>query len=145
MPTKLLKGSLKLGADSGSATEVGDEITHFSITGAAEDIQVPAVLSTGVKGHLTGSSDWSIGLNYLVNPDDATGVSAILLDAIMEGETVYFEGTFFEGAVSATNKKWSGYFIPTSSTVGGDVGALMSDSQTFPLTEKPTIDDGSGS
>ncbi len=142
MPTRLLTGSLKLGADPGSAVEVNDEITAFRIIANATDITVPAVFSTGVEGHLMGPSNYQLGLSYLVNPQDADGVSNILLDAIMSGDPVYYQGTFFPGPVSASNKQYSGYFIPTSTNMGGDVGTLMSDSQTFPCTERPVIYNG---
>lgn len=132
-----LKGNLKLGTSSGSSVEVGDEVTHFAIGVKVDEIEVPETMGTA-KGARAGAADYSVTLGYLSSPQ-LGGVFRRLFDGIIsDSGTMYFEGTLRDAAVSAANPKWSGTFVVTEASIGGDAEALSTAQSTFPMTGAPT-------
>jgi hypothetical protein len=136
----ILRGNLKIGADSGSAVDVSDAVTKFRIAAQANEVQIPATLSTDATSR-KGGVKYTIDIDYLANDEAATELFRVFWAAVTqngEGE-LYFEGSFRDGAVSAANPKWSGNFVVLSAALGGDADGLATDSSTFPLLAAPAM------
>lgn len=140
-PLVILTGNIKIGADELSAVDVADAVTSVKFNGARAVVAIPATLATGEEGRQAGSATYEVEIGYLSDDSSATSLNMILWDALdpIENPTgeLYVEATLRPGAVSASNPKWSGRFIVTGSAFGGEVGAVATDSQTFPMTGRP--------
>jgi hypothetical protein len=130
-----LKGNLKLGPTPGTAVEFGAAITAFVVKTERESVTLPATLATGRASEAAGAMKQMVQIDFF-STTAATSVWAELYDAIItDSAELYFEGTLNPGAVSADNPRWSGYITVMTLDTGATVGALRSQSQTYPVTQ----------
>jgi hypothetical protein len=138
MAVLVLKGNLKLGADSSSETDVSDEILSFTISAERDLVTVPPTLATP-KVSRAGTTEYFVEIGYLSTDDDTTSVFQQMWTALGSAAgTMYFEGSFTDAVVSATNPLWSGTFVVVGAGVGGDAEGLSQFSARHPLTAAPT-------
>lgn len=141
-PFVILTGNCKIGASAGTAVDVKDAVTAFTLRGARSVVEVPATLATGEISRLAGTATYELEIAYLGDDAATTALTMILWDALDPTSNptgrLYFEGNLHGGTTSATNPKWSGTFIATGADFGGEVGSLSATSQTFPLIARPT-------
>lgn len=141
-PFVILTGQCKIGASAGTAVDVKDAVTALTIRGARAVVEIPATLATGEVSRKAGTSTYELEVAFLGDDTATTALTMLLWDALdattnPTGE-LYFEGNLHAGVTSASNPKWSGTMIVTGSAFGGEVGTVSVDSQTFPLTGRPT-------
>lgn len=135
----ILKGNLKLGSSSGTALEVGDQVTAWALKQMRDTIAIPATLAA-TKSIRAGGESWTLDLGYLSSDgsltDDVFGI--LYTQALTDDAQCYFEGSQRNGAVSATNPKWSGTFVVTENQFGGDAEGLSIARFTYQLIARPT-------
>jgi hypothetical protein len=130
-----LKGNLKLGPTPGTAVEFGASITAFIIKRTRASVAVPATLATGRESESAGALSEAVQIDFF-SSTAASSVWAELYDAIdTDSSQLYFEGTLNPGAVSADNPRFSGYITVLTLDTGATVGALRTQSQTYPVTQ----------
>jgi len=128
----ILTGNLEI-----DGTDVSDQIVGFKFTAARDRIEVPATLGQR-KSFRAGNDSYEVEIEYLSDVD-ATAVTQLLWTAIADADgTIAVAGTYRPGAVSATNPQWTATAVVTGVGIGGNVNEVGTDSQTFPLTDRPT-------
>lgn len=135
----LLKGNLKIGATAATVATVADVVTEFALSGARAEIKRPAPLSTGEESKAMGARSYEIKVSYFTDDVSTTSLSGLLeagFDSV--AGVCFFEGTWHEGVVSATNPLHKGSFYVTGFGLGGEVGSIPTDSRTFPMPAKWT-------
>ncbi len=138
VPFSLLRGNLKIGADAATAISAADAVHAFTLSASRETAEVPAVLATGDGSTRAGATTYEITIEYLGDDTTTTTLWNQLWDAVnTNAGTLYFAGTFHDGVVSATNPQYAGNFIVTGAAIGGTVGEIVTDEQTFPLLARP--------
>ncbi|CAN5838268.1 hypothetical protein BH24ACT5_BH24ACT5_04790 [soil metagenome] len=131
----LAKGNLKIGVDAASAVSVADAVTEFALSFSRPTKSVKPTLATGEESVRAGAPSFEIKITYYTDDVAAAGASNLLLGSLDTADgRMYFEGSLHEGVVSATNPKHSGFFYVTGAGLGGEVGEVAEDSQTYPLT-----------
>lgn len=130
-----LKGNLKLGPTAGTAVEFGASVSAFIIKRTRAGVTVPPTLATARGSQAAGALDEAVQIDFF-STTAASSVWAELYDALdTDSSELYFEGTLNPGAVSADNPKWSGKITILSLDTGAAVGALRTQSQTYPVTQ----------
>lgn len=121
-----------------NGTDVSAQVMSFAVSGARDSIEIPATLATK-KTFRAGNDTYTVTINYL--PDvDATAVAMVLWAALDDTDgTIAFGGTLRPGAASATNPRITGEAVVTGLSIGGEVNTVVTDSQTFPCTARPTL------
>ena len=136
----VLRGNLAVGTDVNDYVDVGDEVFAFSIMAERGDVEIPATLNNPVT-HRAGSAKYSLQIDFNVNEGYGPGkpLFELLWGAIGSPTgTLYFRGQPNDGAASSSNEVWSGYFVATGAKIGGNVDEAMTDSQTFPMLDRPS-------
>lgn len=128
----LLTGNLKI-----NGTAVASQVTSFMFKAQRDSIEVPATFGTR-KSYRPGDDTYEVDISYLTDTD-ATALTQIFWTAVADAAgTVTVAGTMRPGVVSATNPEWTATAVVTGAGIGGDVNTIGVDSQTFPLTDRPT-------
>lgn len=129
----ILTGNLEI-----DGTDVSDQIIGFKFSAARDQIEIPATLGQR-KSFAAGNDSYEVEIEYL-SDTDATAVTQLLWAAIADADgTIVVGGTYRPGAVSATNAQWTATAVVTGVGIGGNVNEVGTDSQTFPLTDRPTM------
>lgn len=137
----LLTGNLKI-----NDVDVSDQVTSFAFTGTRDSIEIPATFGQR-KSFRGGNDSYEVEISYLSDVD-TTALTQIFWAALADADgtpeagTVEVSGTLRPGAVSATNPEWSGVALVTGTSLGGEVNTVGTDSQTFPLQDRPTQSTG---
>lgn len=119
------------------ATDVSDQVTSFKIMGTRDQIDIPATFGSKAS-YAAGNDTYEVEIEYLSDMD-ATAVTQLLWTELDDTDgTVVLTGTFEDGAVSAANPEFTMTAVVTGVGVGGEVNTVGLDSQTFPLTGRPT-------
>lgn len=128
----ILKGNLEI-----NGTDVSAQVTSFTIKGKRDEVRIPATF--GSRSTVAGGDDqYEVEIAYLQDVD-ATAISEIFWAALADSAgTVTFSGTMRTGAISATNPAYEGTALVTGVGKGGGVNTVGVDTQTFPLTDRPT-------
>lgn len=128
----ILTGNLEI-----DGVDVSDQVTSFMFKASRDSVTVPATFGQR-KSFRAGDDSYEVDIAYL-SDTDATALTQIFWTAIADTDgTVTVAGTMRPGAVSATNPQWTATAVVTGVGVGGDVNTVGVDSQTFPLTDRPT-------
>lgn len=128
-----LKGDVKLGADSGSATSYKSAISMATINQSRNDVTIPATLGELVEDHAAGLMSETVQLQFH-SSTAAASVWAELYDALQtDSAELYFEGTLNDGATGPDNPTWSGTIVILNIETGAAVGTLRQQSQTYPV------------
>ena len=129
-----LKGNLMLGPITAD-TDVSAYVTAMTIKRSRTSIGIPATLATGEDSEAAGAGKTVIELAFFsdFSADSIWDVLNAALDT--PASELLFEGTLEEGVVSATNPKWTGTLIVMGVDTGGVVGALRSQSVTYPVKQ----------
>lgn len=128
----LLTGNLKV-----NGLSVSDQVIAFKFSGARAQIEKPATFGQRAS-FAPGGDTYEVEIEYL-SDTDATALTQILWTALADvAGTILVAGTFRPGLLSATNPQWSGTAVVTGVGMGGTVNEYGIDSQTFPLTGRPT-------
>jgi hypothetical protein len=129
-----LTGSLKMGVAPGPPTnDVSQWVTRLTIQRTREGITVAGTLATGVASTVAGAEHDNLIIDFYSDLT-AAGPFSLFETAIMTPNAeLLFEGTLDPDVVSATNPKWSGTAIILGVDIGGTVGQLRGQSQTFPI------------
>lgn len=128
----ILTGNLKI-----NDTDVSDQVMAFKFLGARDSVEIPATLGVR-KSFRAGNDSYEVEIEYLSDVD-ATAITQILWTALADPDgTIEVAGTFRPGAASATNPEWTGTAVVTAAGIGGTVNEVGTDSQTFPLVDRPT-------
>tara|TARA_R110000803_G_scaffold63024_1_gene123565 strand:- start:7264 stop:7680 length:417 start_codon:yes stop_codon:yes gene_type:complete len=128
----ILTGNLEI-----DGVDVSAQVTAFKFSAARAQIEIPQTFGTRMS-FAAGNDSYEIEIEYL-SDNDATALSQIFWTAIADADgTVTCAGTFRTGAVSATNPQWTATAVVTGVGIGGEVNTVGVDSQTFPLTDRPT-------
>jgi hypothetical protein len=139
------KGLVKIGASTGvlatdiaAAVDFSDAILSAKISVNVDTIEVPPTLATPKVGR-AGSKKYQLDLGYLSNDTSlTTELFSVLWTAAGTPDcTLVFAFQARDGAVSATNPQWQGYFIVDSASLGGTAEALSEGSGSFQLTAAP--------
>lgn len=128
----ILTGNLEI-----DSVDVSDQVTQFKFSAARDQIDIPQTF--GLRASFAAGSDtYEVEIEYLSDVD-STALTQIFWTAIADADgTVEVAGTFRPGAVSATNPQWTATAVVTGVGIGGGVNTVGMDSQTFPLTDRPT-------
>lgn len=127
----ILTGNLEI-----DGTDVSDQIVGFKFSAARDQIEIPATLGQR-KSFAAGNDSYEVEIEYLSDVD-ATAVTQLLWTAIADADgTILVSGTYRPGTVSATNPQWEATAVVTGVGIGGNVNEVGTDSQTFPLTDRP--------
>lgn len=133
----ILRGNLRL-----DGQDVSDSITSFKVIGNRAVIEIPATLGTPISRR-AGAASYEIELAYFsTDADDNDTVFAIMWNSLTDdadGE-VEFSGSMRDGPVGNDNPGWSGTFIVTGTSIGGNAEELSTYSGTYPLTGEPVRD-----
>lgn len=117
--------------------DVSDQVTSFMFKAARDQIEIPATFGQR-KSFRAGNDSYEVDISYLTDTD-ATALTQIFWTAIADTDgTVTVAGTMRPGPVSATNPQWTATAVVTGAGIGGEVNTVGTDSQTFPLTDRPT-------
>jgi hypothetical protein len=128
-----LEGNIQLGTGPGSVTDYSLDISALVINRRRNTVTKPGTFGNPVVEEKASTNQYTVTAVFAGNEGDATGVWAEIWDAMdTDASEVYFEGTFKEGAVSASNPKFTGYIIVTDTDAGGTVGELKQQSKTWP-------------
>jgi hypothetical protein len=128
----ILTGNLEI-----DTVDVSLQVVAFKFTASRDQIEIPATLGTR-KSFAPGNDSYEVEIEYLSDVD-ATAITQILWTAIADaGGTIAVAGTFRPGAASASNPEWTATAVVTGVGIGGTVNEVGLDSQTFPLTDRPT-------
>lgn len=133
----ILRGNLQL-----DGQDVSSSITSFKITANRAVVTIPATLGTAESSR-AGAASYAIELGYFsTDSDEIDTVFAIMWSAITDDADgqVDFSGSMRDGAINDANPAWSGTFICTGTSVGGDAEALSTYSGTYPLIAAPHRD-----
>lgn len=135
----ILKGNLKLGANHAGVADMSAEVIAFKVSAKVDNIAIPATLSTP-KAARGGSVEYSIDISYLSTDDDSATLFRVLWAAVgSASKELYFEGSFRDDAVSATNPVWYGTFIVSGADVGGAAEGLSEGSITCIMKAAPSM------
>lgn len=128
-----LEGNIQLGSGPGSLTDYSLDISALIIEKIRNTVQKPGTFGNANVEEKASTTQYRVQVVFAGNEGDATGVWAEIWDA-MDTDTseLYFEGSFKEGAISATNPRFTGYMICTQNMAGGTVGQLKQVSVTWP-------------
>jgi len=128
----ILTGNLSI-----DSVDVSDQVTAFKFSAARAQIEIPQTFGTRMS-FAAGNDSYEVEIEYL-SDTDSTAISQILWTALADSTgTIVVAGTFRPGAVSTTNPQWTGTAVVTGAGIGGEVNTVGVDSQTFPLTDRPT-------
>lgn len=129
----IVAGLFKIGA-----VDFSDAVTSVTLQVDANEIEIPATLSTPVSAR-KGGNKYSIKLDYLANDTSATAeMWHVIYTAIDSSDGVLtFTLQMRDGSPSATNPQWTGSFVATHAALGGTADTLSADSATFTLTGAP--------
>tara|TARA_R110000824_G_scaffold30560_5_gene100401 strand:+ start:318 stop:734 length:417 start_codon:yes stop_codon:yes gene_type:complete len=128
----ILTGNLSIGG-----VDVSDQVTAFKFSATRDQIEIPATFGVR-KSFAAGNDQYEVEIEYLSDVD-ATAVTQLFWTAIADTTgTLAVAGTFRPGVASATNPEWTGTAVVTGVGIGGTVNEVGTDSQTFPLTDRPT-------
>lgn len=135
----ILKGNLAIGTSEGTAVDVSDVVTGFTIMAARDIIAIKPTLSKG-KRNKAGGTGYSLKVDYLVSDQSLTDDLFSIFWASFATPTgeLYFEGSVRDGAVGAANPQWQGLFIVNAASLGGGAETVLEDSNTFPMVDAPT-------
>jgi hypothetical protein len=138
----IFKGILCLAvAGSGSYTDVSDELTAAKIRFAVDEIDIPA--TAGQPGSTRGGGVMAFLDVGFLSTDGSGGTLYPMLYAAAATATgeLDFILRYRDGAKGATNPQWCGTVIVTGGALGGDAETLSADSQSFPMTDLPVLDE----
>ena len=118
-------------------TDVSEQVKSFRFFGDRETVEIPAAFGTDYS-YAAGPARWGVEVEYM-SDTDATAVTQLFWTAMLtDTATVTLTGTVREGAVSATNPKWTGVAVVSTWGLGGSNGELGLESATFQLIAQPT-------
>lgn len=127
----ILTGNLEI-----DTVDVSEQVTSFKFSATRDQIDIPATFGTRMS-YAPGNDTYEVELEFLADTD-TTAITQILWTAIADATgTIDVAGTFRPGAVSATNPQWTATAVVTGVGVGGEVNTVNTDSQTFPLLDRP--------
>ena len=128
----ILTGNLTI-----DGVDVSDQVTAFKFSATRDQVEIPATLGQR-KSFRAGNDMYEVEIEYLSDVD-ATAITQVLWTAIADADgTIDVAGTFRPGAASASNPEWTATAVVTGVGIGGTVNEVGTDSQTFPLTDRPT-------
>lgn len=129
-----LKGNLKAAADGVTPlVDVSANVTEYRITTNREAVNKPATLATGVASTDAGARSDTLTITFF-SDHAAASFWAMLYDVISTDSSVMkFEGTFNDGAVSASNPKFGGKAVLLSLESGTPVGQLRQQTISLPI------------
>lgn len=130
----ILRGNLKV-----NGNDVSDQVTSFTFTANVDTIDIPSTFGSR-PSFAAGNDTYEVTIEYLMS-NDATpfSLSEIFWDAIdTDAGTITVAGTLRSGSVSATNPLYTATAVVTGVGLGGENNTVGQDSQTFPLTDRPT-------
>jgi hypothetical protein len=127
-----LKGNLMMGVITAD-TDVSAWVTRLTVQRLRESIAIPGTLATGQASVAAGAESDNLIIDFF--SDLSAEAPFDLFEQAIESATseLMFEGTLDPGAVSATNPMYSGTAVILGLDIGGTVGQLRSQSQTFPI------------
>jgi hypothetical protein len=132
-----LHGNIKFGAGPGDVTDYSADISQLTINAIKATVQTPGSYANPVTAQKPTTASYTVTCTFAGNTGDATGVWAELWDAFHNAADgrLYFEGSYHEGPVGATNPKFTGYLLPSDLSAGDAVGALKQQSKTWPAED----------
>lgn len=138
-PFMLLTSSLEVGPNEAGAVEVGDCVKSFRLEYTRPTVKVPGVMTAPSPTPKVGAPEWQMVVSYLPDDTAATTFWSVLWDQADDADgTLYYAGRLHPGAIGVANPQFAGNFLVTGAGLGGSVGSYVEDTQTFPLTGKPT-------
>jgi hypothetical protein len=141
-----LEGSIKFGADSGSAVEVGTEVFSLKLIEERATNTRRPTFANAVESVRAGASKNMFEVEFEETLDPSTSLAHKAVTAAVRSDSgeMYVEGTLKPGTVSASNPKYSGTVIVDSVSTGGEVGSELEQSHTWTVNEDGiSIDTGS--
>jgi hypothetical protein len=132
MSVTQLKGNLKMGVGT-ATTDVSEWVTRLTVQRLRESIAIPGTLATGQASVAAGSESDNLIMDFFSDLS-ADAPFDLFEEAIMSANSeLMFEGTLDPGAVGPANPKYSGTAVILGIDIGGTVGQLRTQSQTFPI------------
>lgn len=127
------------GNQTANGVDVSDQVMAFKVVAARERVQIPATFGLR-RSFRAGDDTYEVQIDYLTDTD-TTSLSEIFWDAIGDVDgTIELTGTMRPDPISATNPAFTMTAVVTGAGIGGTVNTVGVDSQTFPLTDRPTKD-----
>lgn len=115
-------------------TDVSDDVTSFTISGARNEVAVGATLGNKVSYVKPGSESWEIEISFRQS-EGLTSAHKILYNAMLTDDaTVTFSGSL-EDDINSDN--FYGTMTVTSWDTGGAADSLAESSHTYKLTARP--------
>ncbi len=135
-------GQLCLSSDGGSTwVDVSDEVSKAIYHPAKDAVQVPATLGKPKTVRGGGNDPGTLEVGFLST--DGTGGTIFPMfwaAAATVAGTLKFALTMHAATgESPTNPLWCGEIIVSGAMLGADAEQLSQDSQSFPLTDLPTL------
>lgn len=123
-----------------ASTVFTDAVSAITIAGAANEVAIPATGSTP-ESVRRGSVKYTCALDYFSNDTSLTAelfsvLWTALTDSAGNGQLTVV-ASLHGGTISATNPSWTFTIVVTEASLGGKVGDLSADSQTFTMTGPP--------
>ena len=142
----ILGGNLKLGTTAGTAIDITSEVTAMTLTVKRAVINIPPTWGGARATYRAGADTYEIKFDYFSSDIATSGTTvwqmlwaASIDTAQSPAGSLYYEGTFNGGVVSATNPKYYGRLLVTGADLGGTANDLSKDSQTFMLIDRPGV------
>ena len=132
-PLIVLKGEFKMGADSGTAVTYKAEVTSVELVRTRDLVEIPATWGTGIKEQRAGAVAQELRINMINDPQSSSLWAELWAQMDDADGQRYFEVVLKDGAVSASNPKFSGTCIVTGASIGGASGSVSQNSITMPI------------
>jgi len=129
-----LTGNLKMGVAPGPpATDISQWVTKLIIQRTRDTVDIHAVLSTGIASVAAGAEHDFLIIDFFSDLTASAPFSLFETAIMTPTAELLFTGTLDPGVPSPTNPSWTGTAIILGIDIGGEVGALRGQSQTFPI------------
>lgn len=122
------------GAITIDSTDYSAEITSLVLSRRRRTSVLPPTFGNAIESAKAGAEYNEVTINF-INEKAASKVWAELYDAIdTDTSELAFTARLDDAAVGADNPSFSGTFVVTGVDLGGTVGQVNTQSQTFPIT-----------
>lgn len=123
-----------------NSIDVSETVTALTFIGERDAITVPPTM-TEREGVKAGSDRYFVRIDWLQSQAATpTSIEDILWTALGTADgTITVSGTLRSGDVSESNPQWSGTAVVVGVELGGEKNTIGTGSQTFQLTDRPTV------
>jgi len=127
-----LKGNLMMGVDAADV-DISAWVTRLTVQRLRESIAIPGTLATGQASVAAGAETDNVIVDFFSDLSAEAPFDLFEQAITSPNSELLFEGTLDPGPVGPENPKYSGTAVILGLDIGGTVGQLRTQSQTFPI------------